>query len=133
MGEPPINIVPFPQTAAQINDPQTGAVNLPPAVVAPLTADDIRGKIVELFDKCKPQLSAYHDYAQQATALAEEYHAARFAELFPGVPFEELTLVVSLNARETPKSLDNKLAQIAEISLKRIVFDRVKSTYLLFA
>jgi hypothetical protein len=123
----PENIVPlFPQTAAQHNAPLIGAVELP------LTADGIRSKLVENFQQFRPALEAYHDYAQRASALAVEYHAARFKEACPQVAVEELSLILTLDCRETPTSLDNKLAQISNVNIKRIIFDRAHSAYHLF-
>jgi hypothetical protein len=126
MEDTPNNLVPFPQTAAQHNAPLVGAVTLTP------TADETRTKLLELFDQFRPQLSAYHDYAQRCAALSEEYHKLRIAEALR-TPVEELTLAVTLDIRETPKSLDTKLAQLAGVTIKRIIFDRVKGAYLLFA
>ena len=114
------------RTAEQHNAPQVGSVKLPP------TADNIRSLLVELFDQSKPQLQAYHNYAEKAAALSLEFHTARLAEVFPGVPVEELTVATTLDTRETPRSLDTKLAQLANVPVKRIVFDRANSTFILF-
>lgn len=98
----------------------------------PQTPDEIRAKIVEQFEQFKPHLQSYHDYAERVSALSIEYHAAKLKQ--QGVAVEEMTLVGTLDARETPKSLDTKLAQLHEqgVLLKRVIFDRTKSTYYLF-
>ena len=99
-----------------------------------MTADEARSKIIEQFTKFEPHLTAYAEYAQRIAALSLEYHNARLKDTFK-VPIEEGTLIVALDARETPKSLDTKLAQISQTpaaTVRRIVFDRVKSTYYLF-
>jgi len=100
-----------------------------------LASDGLRSKLLEQFEQAKPHLDAYHDYAERCMALSLEYHGARLKETLPGAPIEELTLAATLDARETPKSLDTKLAQIiaSQVTIKRVIFDRVKSTYLLFA
>lgn len=113
-----------PQTADQINAQQTGKVEFH-------SADEIRSKILEQFEGFKPHLTAYHDYAERMAALSIEYHSARLSEFAP--PVEEGVLIASLDARETPKSLDAKLAQLSGVSIKRAIFDRTKATYYLFA
>jgi len=106
----------------------------PPAFAVPLTADDIRAKIVEQFSLFQPHMTAYHEYAERVAALSVQYHNCRLSEVL-GVPIEEEILLATLDARETPKNLDMKLAQFSQIpdtKIKRIVFDRVKATYYLF-
>ena len=79
-------------------------------------------------------MQAYAEYAERISALSIQYHNARLSDVL-NVPIEEYVLLTSLDARETPKSLDTKLAQISQIPgtpIKRIVFDRVKATYHLF-
>lgn len=110
----------YPQTAAQINFSQVGH------------ADVLRSKVVETYQQFKPSLDAYYDYASRIAALSEAYHAARLAEVF-GLTATEEVLVASLDARETPKSLDNFLASFRpDKPVKRIVFDRVSGKYHLF-
>jgi hypothetical protein len=93
-------------------------------------SDETRSKITELFEQFKPHLDGYHDYAQRVTALSEEYHKARFAEVFIAVPVEELTLLASIPAHQTPKSLDEFLAKLpAGLAIKRIIHDRKNYTY----
>ncbi len=97
-----------------------------------MNADEIRSKLIETYNQFKPSLNAYYDYAQRTTALSEEYHAARLTETFKLTPTEEV-LVATLDARETPKSLDNFLASFRpDKPVKRIVFDRVNGKYHLF-
>jgi hypothetical protein len=98
-----------------------------------MNADEIRSKITETFEQFKPQLDGYHEYAQRITALSEEYHKVRLAETFC-LP-EEMIFVCTLNAAETPKSLDQKLAQLnqAGTKIKRIIYDRKERSYYLFA
>jgi hypothetical protein len=115
-----------PITAEAHNAPQVGKSELLK------NSDDIRHKLMEQFEQFKPHLTGYHEYATRAAALAQEYHAARFKEVFPQIPMEELTLITTLDARETPKSLDTKLAQLTGIIPKRIIFDPTKFTYYLF-
>ena len=95
-------------------------------------ADDIRHKMVEMFKGASGVLTAFYDYSRQAAALAEEYHAARFSENYPTVHVETLTLACSLDSRETPASLDKKLAELGGIIVKKIVFDQARATYYLF-
>jgi hypothetical protein len=127
MQDTPNNIIPM--TAEAFNAPQVGKVE-----VLPPTADELRSALVAQFEKFKPSLEQYHEYAQRCMALAQEYHAVRLEDAFPEAKIEELTLVATLDARETPKSLDTKLAQFASenITVRRMIFDRVKSAYLLF-
>ena len=106
-----------------------------PIEVLPPTSDDIRGKILETFKQFQPSAQAYHDYAERVAALSVEYHNARLSEVL-NIPMEDGTLVTTLNAAETPKSLDTKLAQIKALpgtTIKRVLFDRTKSCYYLFA
>lgn len=97
-----------------------------------MKSDEVRSKITGLFEKFKGSLSVYGDYAQQVGALGLEYHAARFAEL--GAPLQELTLAKTLDARETPASLDNFLANLSKTDkpLKLVVFDRANCQYQLY-
>lgn len=94
----------------------------------PKTSDELRHKILEQFEQFKPHLKSYHDYAERIAALSLEYHTARIGETLP-VPIEEGTLICSLDARETPKSLDVKLEQLASVTVRRIIFDPTKATY----
>lgn len=100
---------------------------------APLTADDVRSEIVSVFEQFKPQLQAYHAYAEKLSALNLEYHRLRLGSTFTSAPVEELILAATLDARQTPKRLDSALAQLANVPVKRVVFDRVNSQFLLFA
>ena len=97
-----------------------------------LTADEIRSKILEQYELFKPNVAAYHDYAERITALAIEYHAVKLKGISPVL--EELVLFASLDARETPKSLDIKLEQILDsgVAIRRVIFDRSKHIYHLF-
>lgn len=95
-----------------------------------LTADELRSKIVALFEEFKPNLQGYYEYAQRAAALNEEYHQRRLESVGP--PIETGTLALTLDARETPATLDNKLAQIPQGTIRRVVFDRANSRYYLF-
>lgn len=99
----------------------------------PATADEIRSKIVEQFTTFQPHMKAYADYAERIAALSLEYHDSRLGEVL-GIPIEVGVLMAALDARETPKSLDGKLAQIEKLEtpVRRIIFDRSKSTYYLF-
>ena len=106
-----------------------------PIEVLPPTADSIRSRILETFKQFQPSAQAYHDYAERVAALSVEYHNARLSEVL-NIPMEEGPLVTTLNAAETPKSLDTKLAQIAAlpgVTIKRVLFDRTKGQYFLFA
>lgn len=95
-------------------------------------SDETRSKITGLFEKFKDSLTAYHDYAQQVTSLSEVYHEQRFKEIF-GSEVEELTLLATLNAYETPKSLDEFLAKLGQCpQVKRIIHDRKAHTYQIY-
>lgn len=97
-----------------------------------MNADELRTKILETYTQFKPHLDAYYDYAQRTAALSEAYHAARLSEALNITATEE-TLVATLDARETPKSLDNFLASFrSEKPVKRIIFDRINGKYHLF-
>lgn len=112
------------KTAEQINAPQTGSVRL--------SSDEIRSRLIGTFEQFKATLDQYYDYAQRAAALAEEYHDARLVEVF-GVPIEEAVLVATLDARETPKSLDNFIAGFkSDRPVRRILFDRAASKYYVY-
>lgn len=100
----------------------------------PLTGDEIRHQILEQFGKFQPHMRAYHDYAERIAALSIEYHNTRLSETL-GIPMEEGVLLTTLDARETPKTLDAKLASMAQLpdtKVKRVIFDRVKAVYYLF-
>jgi hypothetical protein len=104
------------------------------ATVVPASADDIRHKILGQFKAFQPHMQAYSQYANGIAALSIEYHNARLRDVL-GVTIEEGVLAIALDARETPKSLDEKLAQLTQIPglvIKRIIFDRTKATYHLF-
>lgn len=108
---------------------------IPPIEVLPPTSDDLRYKILETFKRFEPHAQAYHDYAERVAALSVEYHNARLSEVL-SLPMEEGTLVTTLNAAETPKSLDTKLAQIKALpgtTIKRVIFDRTRAVFYLFA
>ena len=99
-----------------------------------LTTDELRHKIVEQFEAFKPHLQSYHDYAERISALSLQYHSTRLSEVLK-LPVEEMVLMATLEAAETPRSLDTKLAQLEkmpEAKIKRIIFDRVKGIYYLF-
>lgn len=121
------DIIPFPGVEMKAAAPQTGQVEVK------LTADDIRSRIVNLFTEAKPMLQQYHDYAVKAAAMNEDFHRARLTEALGLVP-QDLTLAVTLDGRQTPAALDNRLAQIraSGAKIKLIAFDRVKACYHLF-
>ena len=101
---------------------------------APMTPDEIRSKIVEQYNVFLPHMQAYHEYAERISALSLQYHNTRLSEVLE-LPMEEGVLVATLDARETPKSLDTKLAQLTALpdtKIRRVIFDRVKGTYYLF-
>jgi hypothetical protein len=128
----PISPVGFPGLPRQPGPDDSGAAGVP---TPPLTADEIRNKIVETFKRFEPHAQAYHDYAEQVAALSVAYHDQRLSEVLD-IPMEEGVLVTTLNAAETPKSLDTKLAQIKTLpgtTIKRVLFDRTKGCYYLFA
>lgn len=116
------------------HDPRkTPSIPVPINPAQKLTADDLRGLLVSLFEQSKPLLAQFHDYCQRAAALSEKYHEERFKEKFPAIVPEELSLLCTLDARETPTTCDNKLAQFPfDTILKRIIFDRRNTTYYLF-
>lgn len=98
-----------------------------------MTADEIRSKIIEQFTQFQPHMKAYADYAERIAALSLEYHDSRLSTVL-GVLIEPGVLMIALDACETPKSLDEKLAQIEKLEtpVRRIIFDRSKATYYLF-
>lgn len=107
---------------------------LPAITVTPLTADEVRNRLMDQFNLFKPHLQAYADYAERIAALSLEYHGLRLSE-FLGDSIEVGTLVATLDARETPKSLDTKLAQLREVpdfKIGRVIFDQAKGVYYLF-
>lgn len=109
---------------AQSANPPIGAMN----------SDDVRTKIIDKAAEFMPQMAAYHEAAAQLAALSVHYHELKFSETF-GVPIEEAVLLITLDARETPKSLDEKLIEIAklqDVKVRRIIFDRAKGHYSLF-
>lgn len=122
-----VSTEPLPPTAKRledvINDAKAGAV---------VTADELRSRIVRLFEESRATLAAFYQYSQSAAALAEEYHAARFKEKFPASVSKELTLACTMDARETPASLDKKLSELNGVVIKQIIFDRARTTYYLF-
>jgi hypothetical protein len=94
-----------------------------------MNSDEIRSKITALFDQFKDSLNVYADYAHRAGALGIEYHVARFSEL--QAPMQELTLAKTLDARETPASFDNFLANLKASGkqIKLVIFDRANCAY----
>lgn len=100
----------------------------------PLSADELRSKIVDTFKTSQPMLLLYRQYAESQRALNIEYHKARIAEAFPGVPVEETANVIVLDACETPKTLDTAISQLhgAKIQIKRVVHDLTKHQFLLY-
>lgn len=111
--------------------PKPAALPEPPAIVEG-KADMLRARLVELFNNSKVTVAAFYQYSQTAAALSEEYHKARLTEVYPGLVFEELTLAAALDARETPATLDKKIAELAGVKIKKIVYDVVHSTYNLY-
>lgn len=98
----------------------------------PRTADEIRSKLVDAYKQFEPQLKGFREYSERAEALALEFHRLKLTESFC-LP-EEMTLVASFDARQSPASLEAKLAQLpADLTIKRIIFDRLKNVYFLFA
>lgn len=95
-------------------------------------SDALRSRIVELFNNSRVTIAAFYQYSESAAALSEEYHKERMSEVFPAAVHEELTLATTLDARETPALLDKKLAELSEVKVKKVVYDRVKSTYYLY-
>ena len=115
------------------NEPQTENQTSVSQVGQGLTADEIRSKIIETYQKFKPALDSYYDYAQRTAALSESYHAARLREVFQ-LESTEGVLLSTLDSRGTPKSLDNFLAGFkSDKPVKQIIFDRVAGKYHLFA
>lgn len=109
-----------------------------PQVTAPVTSDDLRksdhlrSRIIELFNNSRVTIAAFYQYSESAAALSEEYHKERMSEVFKDATHEELTLAVTLDARETPAMLDKKLAELSEVKIKKVIYDRVHSTYNLY-
>lgn len=106
-------------------------VAVKPAQMGSYTAEQLRTELVKLFKESNSVLNAFYDYSQKAAALAEEYHAAQFREKY-AVPVEEITLACTLDARETPATLDKKLLELQAVPIRKILFDRARSTYYLF-
>lgn len=100
-----------------------------------MNADEIRSKLVDLYKKVEPHAKEMATYSQEAAALTEEYHKERLTETFPEALFFELTPVVSLNARETPTSLDKKLIELTGSGAKipLIIHDRFNHQYHIYA
>jgi hypothetical protein len=99
-----------------------------------LTADEARAKIVELCERTAPLRLQYLEQARVVQALSLHYHKERLKEAFPGAVFEERPLIVELDARETPKSLDVKLEQLKQngATPKHIIFDYQTYKYFVF-
>ena len=97
-----------------------------------MTSDEIRHRLVEHFEAAKQTLNDYYDYARGAAALSEEYHAARIKECFKTAEYKEMTLVAEFDSRETPATLDRKLAELGDLPLKLVVYSQAKNTYYLF-
>jgi hypothetical protein len=130
-------VIPMNPDATPGVDIENRGLETPPAKAAapaPMTADELRHKILEQFTKFQPHLAAYHEYAELIAALAVQYHSTRLVDEFK-LPILEEVLLTTLDARETPKSLDAKLSQLAQIpdtKIKRVIFDRVKGVFYLF-
>lgn len=97
-------------------------------------SDDVRRRLAALYDEARPQIEAFATYAQNAAALNMELHKARLAELFPAAPVQEMAVLLVLDARETPASLDAHLSQIqlSGRTPKAIVFDLTKNQFILY-
>lgn len=100
-----------------------------------LEADAIRSKLVDLYKDVEPHAKRMADYSEKAAALVEEYHVKRLLESFPSAEHVELTPVVSLNARQTPASLDKVLADLkkAEVKVVKVIHDRYNHQFHIFA
>lgn len=97
------------------------------------TADSLRSQLLTMFQEARPILQKYGEYAQKAGALGLEYHLARFKEQLTSATVQELTLVATLEAHETPATLDRILSQIpATVTIRSIIFDRVNAKFHLF-
>lgn len=120
---------PLPSSAVRLEDMIDRAKAGKPSTP---TADELRSRLLDLYEQQKPAIMAFYQYSASAAALSEEYHAARFIERFPAAAREELTLACTLDSRETPASLDKKLAELAGVTVKKIVYDRARATYYLF-
>jgi hypothetical protein len=99
-----------------------------------LSPADIKQKMRDLCQAAAPWQAKYADMALKLAALSEQYHEQTLKAAFPAAEFSERTLAITLDGRESPASLDPKLAQLAEqqIAVKLIVFDRVQFKYLLY-
>lgn len=97
-------------------------------------SDDIRRRLAALYAEARPDIEAFGTYAQNAAALSMELHRVRLAEMFPSAPVQEMTLLATLDARETPASLDANLSQIQLSGKvpKAIIFDPAKNLFLLY-
>lgn len=96
------------------------------------SADQLRRKLVELFEQFRPELERYYDYAARAAALSEEYHRERLRDAFPDATLTDAVLLCSLDARETPASLDRELAKLGDAKPTKVVFDRAAARFYLF-
>lgn len=100
------------------------------------TSEQCRSAMVEQYEGFKPQVAAYAEYATRIAALSEEFHRLRLREAFSAATtlHEEGTLIATIDARETPKSLDVKLAELSSAGVKpgMIIFDRIGNKFYLF-
>lgn len=66
-------------------------------------------------------------------ALSEQYHALRIRDEFQSLVKAKL-LVTTLDARQSPVSLDKKLAELRDsgVQIRDVIYDQNTTTYYLF-
>lgn len=111
--------------------PKTTAVA---TATAMQNSDDLRHQIMNQYNGFANEIRAFAEYSARVAALSLEYHKAKLTESFPAAPMHELTLALTLDTRETPKSLDTKLAQFAAagVTARLMIHDQANHSIHIF-
>lgn len=104
--------------------------------VKELTTEQLLKQIKEMYEVHKPIRMQFLDIAQKTLCLNEEYHFKRVREGL-GVDVTEEILLLTLDIRETPASLNKVLAEFAPggvpaVPLSHVTFDRKEGKIYVF-
>jgi hypothetical protein len=94
--------------------------------------EEARKKITDIYNQHRGLLKQVHDYGEQVRALSLELHIDRLQQEFCLI--EEDVLLMTLDVRESPPSLDKSIQQIkgAEVEVHRIIFSRPEGKFYVF-
>jgi hypothetical protein len=94
-----------------------------------MTPAQLRDELSAMYQRNKALRETWFEMTQRAVALNTEYHIKRLKEHLPNVAVEEEILLTTLDARQSPVSLDKALTEMAPggvpmCPISRIIFDR---------